>query len=708
MKRNIRSILLKGCSLLVLLTFASNTDAQITIGSVAKPTEGALLQLKENEEVSANSNRGLLLPKVKLTSKNNLFPMFETAPGSGVAADNYKNSDKEAEDMKHTGLIVYSSDNCDGIITQGVHIWNGKEWMPLTHSEAMGKPQILVNEQGNDQNSEIMLYLPSGKDYRPFISNQSLNIGWKTLNLTAQKNTVANTVINGTFFSSNSPESWPSTLTTNPTAFNFSINDMSTLPGIDFANPFQSRETRIEFTTSTDDCGTSAHRTVILNQTNFALQSPVNEIIKITDYNFTIKDPFDGWDSFEIPVKSNAIWETTYTEVTPNIIEPIVTSNIGKIEHLDNQPFDPIYVRPTRHANIASAGKYKIAGTLKIEDEIPAPNNRFDPITVTIVRCQGNIDMSGTVDGDVTSEALWGDNAVKHTDQDGNIFYSAKFGNARWMTTNLAAKTYDSGEVNNPLYLHDSSAGVRRSYAYPRLLPDDRDGEIENDGWDVTSTWKLQQGLLYTWYAASNITNPSTSIDRSQATPGVDGTPGSNEVEMTGNKGTAPNAYIQGICPNGWHLPSDREWNRLEKELYNNPKKYSNYTDAHIARFSPLQWDESYETATDFRGSNVHNGEYGHGGVLNEMCSVDDISYHWMRSSKGYSKEPALGGFNLVHPGTIRGSRIEGYAYDGKLWTSSTSPSGFAWSRFSNFESGAISRLSLEQHLLFSVRCVKN
>lgn len=111
---------------IIFITIASlaftNIYAQVTIGMTEAPAQGALLQLKSKEDNSnwANSNQGLGLPRVELTSITNLFPMFPVG------------YDKSAQDRIHTGLIVYNTNedlkDGDG---KGIYYWDGEKWYPL-------------------------------------------------------------------------------------------------------------------------------------------------------------------------------------------------------------------------------------------------------------------------------------------------------------------------------------------------------------------------------------------------------------------------------------------------------------------------------------------------------------------------------------------------------------------------------------------------
>jgi uncharacterized protein (TIGR02145 family) len=109
------------------------------------------------------------------------------------------------------------------------------------------------------------------------------------------------------------------------------------------------------------------------------------------------------------------------------------------------------------------------------------------------------------------------------SDIDGNTYGTIEIGDQVWMAENLKASRYADGT------------------AIPLL-----EGEAE---WDALSydamayCWYENQiayadtcGALYTWAAAMN---------------GIDG----SDMVPSG---------IQGVCPDGWHMPADAEWEKLE------------------------------------------------------------------------------------------------------------------------------------------------
>ena len=111
-------------------------------------------------------------------------------------------------------------------------------------------------------------------------------------------------------------------------------------------------------------------------------------------------------------------------------------------------------------------------------------------------------------------------------DYDQNIYYPVVIGDQTWLSENLKATHYADGS--------------------PIPFVEDRLKWFDNSRWTRAYCWYenygalgAQYGALYTWPAAMNI--------------------GSPEDLKPGN--------IQGVCPVGWHLPSDSEWKQLEMFL---------------------------------------------------------------------------------------------------------------------------------------------
>ncbi|MDR0429674.1 MAG: hypothetical protein LBH58_04255 [Tannerellaceae bacterium] len=127
---SVKTVLLLGAISAMSLTM----HAQVTIGSKEIPVAGALLQLKSKEQVSdstSNSHKGLALPRVTLSDKRELYPMFLTNPDNPASGPNndYR-ANKANIDKAHTGLIVYNlvADD-EKELCKGLSQWDGKQWI---------------------------------------------------------------------------------------------------------------------------------------------------------------------------------------------------------------------------------------------------------------------------------------------------------------------------------------------------------------------------------------------------------------------------------------------------------------------------------------------------------------------------------------------------------------------------------------------------
>ena len=119
------------------------------------------------------------------------------------------------------------------------------------------------------------------------------------------------------------------------------------------------------------------------------------------------------------------------------------------------------------------------------------------------------------------------------TDIDGNVYNTVMIGTQCWMKENLRTMHYANGIPIAPGSVNTSDfdqSGGDELYYVPN-------GNLSN-----VPTY----GLLYNWYAAT-----------------CGGVPESSNDNPSG---------IQGICPNGWHLPSSAEASQMGQYLYNSPE----------------------------------------------------------------------------------------------------------------------------------------
>ena len=152
-----------------------------------------------------------------------------------------------------------------------------------------------------------------------------------------------------------------------------------------------------------------------------------------------------------------------------------------------------------------------------------------------------------------------------------------------------------------------------------------------------------EYGALYTWRAAMKRETSSNSIP----------------------------SGIQGVCPDGWHLPSDEEWKLLEIYL----------------GMSPGEADGEGTRGTT-EGDKLKESGYA----------------HWGSSNTGTNES----GFTGL-PGGYR--RYNGYVFfgsEGRWWTSTEESPFDAWSRVLSAGHSGISRFSNVTNQGYSVRCVRD
>ncbi|MDR2621578.1 MAG: hypothetical protein LBC48_03235 [Dysgonamonadaceae bacterium] len=124
--------------------------AQVTIGSISEPAQGALLDLKDQNPDGDNvtsKTGGLLLPRVELNALDDF-----SLPLSMNTDEKKKN---------HTGLLVYNVKTGGGL-EKGIHQWNGTEWEKLnkiTKTEGVTVKKMMYQKAGGSPDSILSLGL---------------------------------------------------------------------------------------------------------------------------------------------------------------------------------------------------------------------------------------------------------------------------------------------------------------------------------------------------------------------------------------------------------------------------------------------------------------------------------------------------------------------------------------------------------------------
>ena len=121
------------------------------------------------------------------------------------------------------------------------------------------------------------------------------------------------------------------------------------------------------------------------------------------------------------------------------------------------------------------------------------------------------------------------------TDCQGNIYKVVEIGGRYWMAENLRCTQYDSLSERAGAELTASGPS-----SYAPYCTDGRGAESSTSAF-LASEHRAKLGLLYNWAAAMGYASEAEA----QAQTG----------DYDGDR--------QGICPNGWHLPSRAEWTAL-------------------------------------------------------------------------------------------------------------------------------------------------
>jgi uncharacterized protein (TIGR02145 family) len=218
------------------------------------------------------------------------------------------------------------------------------------------------------------------------------------------------------------------------------------------------------------------------------------------------------------------------------------------------------------------------------------------------------------------------------TDYNENNYWTVLIGDQIWMAENLRATHFEDGTAISQV---------------------DSDTDWENLSMnDKAYCWYANNtsnrdlyGGLYTWAAAVN-----------------------------GETGSSSNpSEIQGVCPDGWHLPSDEEWKQLEI-----------YLGMSLAAVNQTTW----------RGTDEGN-------KLKEQGTE-----HWVSSNSEVDNSTGFTGL----PGGFRydDGRFIDIGQGSAYWTATDNNSTDAWYRSISHARSTILRMSYNKKHGFSVRCVKD
>lgn len=642
-----------------------NMYAQVTIGSSNLPNQGALLDLKQENKNGANSSKGIALPRVKLVSKTALFPMLSAADTTDIS---YKSH--------HAGLVVYNTNNCKPF-GAGLYVWEGSKWEGINLNTSLDVPSVSFTELNGTiitlgmNGAPDTIHIASGLDKRgASIPAIEFNAGWAPATAVAALTATNAYSSNGAMFSTTPWSNGINSLTSSPHASeSLLVENMSTISGIT-NTPWKTRQWRLKYDIPGNECNDNQAVTkeLILNQTNYAIsvgtssasQSPSPSSISL--YSTAART---------IYLYSNVVWEANATPESGATITDLFNMsgtntelNIrkGTIDQSDSYSRTSFKYTP---AGNGVGSKYKKA-TVTFSDVF----SRANDVEVTFQQCMGTFD-----DSSITSWGSEDQNVHSHTyaySGAPSTFYSGWFGAAgRWMITNLDATGYDP--IRTDIYgvkKSDPTWSYTNSHTVPYI------GHVNGSSPTDNTYYKQNKhmGILYNFAAAS------MSVKNSVNT----------------NEGGISITRVQGICPNGWHLPSDYEWTELENEIIRNTTRYANVaTNISPDGVTGLLPQDNY--TINGRGTT-------HGQAMKDICPVPTIT----QDTRGASNIPSSNGFSVPLPGVLISSILD-YGNYTAFWTASTAPSPqnneYAWGRNFQRTTSNVERYYGTRHRMFSVRC---
>ena len=189
------------------------------------------------------------------------------------------------------------------------------------------------------------------------------------------------------------------------------------------------------------------------------------------------------------------------------------------------------------------------------------------------------------------------------TDHEGNIYNTVQIGNQCWMRDNLRTTTSPSTGT----YLV-STADTTGTFAFTG-----KQARWYNN--DSATYAPMNYGLLYNWNAAVDTFNTAygeTSVNTSYGN--------AVSVSFSGNR--------RGICPAGWHLPSDAEWTQLTDYVSSQPEYTCVGNSSYIAKAlaSETGWNSSTRTCAVGNDQTTNNAS-GFGAVPAGLHWYDGFNY---------------------------------------------------------------------------------
>lgn len=243
-------------------------------------------------------------------------------------------------------------------------------------------------------------------------------------------------------------------------------------------------------------------------------------------------------------------------------------------------------------------------------------------LNCVVTECRGdNGSAVSGEDGSLINNTItrnWPSQCGTVKDFEGNIYHTVRLGEQCWMRENLRTEHYADGTVIPT----SSTTSDYDPYVYKN------------------SSWSYEYGYLYNWPAVMN------GAEQSDSNP----------------------SGVQGICPNGWHVPSATEWQQMMDFVTSIPHYRCGDGTYNIAKAlsSRTGWNNTYSNCTPGMAQMSNNATrftaLPTGYYYGSWTSKGYYAYFWSSSSSGSSPRRFSCEYGSIGVWLSDNSRYYGYA----------------------------------------------
>ena len=303
-----------------------------------------------------------------------------------------------------------------------------------------------------------------------------------------------------------------------------------------------------------------------------------------------------------------------------SITIPGATQVTGTLVDCNNNALSSGYVIANSQVHFSNSnGQFAFAACGSSITVYSYGTNPFTSGTSVVVNLTGGNQNMGNVP--VCNGGGGGSGTV--TDNNGNTYATIQIGTQEWMQENLRTTKYRNGDViPTGLYNTQWQNTTAGAWAY------------YNDNVQYNNPY----GKLYNWYAVAD---------------------------------------SRGLCPTGWHVPTDSEWKILVKFL-----------------------DPSADTINPGISSNIA------GGLMKSVGDLQSGTGLWQAPNTDATNSSGFSGL----PSGCRdyNGSYGSVGYSGYWWSASEGSATVAWYRYLDYGSGNVGRGGNYKRYGFSVRCVRD